>query len=101
MTELPSGLVPLPADVDVSGMFSANTTLTPQQQRDRAFVLLNQEMAPHLQDAEAEAVAKLAAALGDEHASTPTTTIDERKAVKLRMRARHAAQAALEAGYRP
>lgn len=96
---LPPGLVAIPPGIDVACLFDKDTALTPKQFRERAFVMLNELAATYAPDAEGAALAKLAAVLGDEHAVLPA--VNEFTAVKARRHARAAANAALEAGYRP
>lgn len=99
---LPNGLVALPPDVDVSFLFSDDTSLTPPQKRERAFVIMNENLAQFAPDAESAALAKIAAMLGDEYAAPATDPVDaECRAVKARRHAREAANAALADGYQP
>jgi len=104
---LPKGLVALPPGIDVGCLFADDrdqpTNLSPQQQRERAFVMWNEAAAVFAPDAEKAALAWLAAALGDEFATAPITTIidEECRAVKARRHARAAANAAIENGYQP
>jgi len=102
MTKLPNGLYALPEGIDVSSVCAPNTHLTPQGQREHAFVLLNQHMATMLPDSESSALAALEAALGNTPTSSPVSQADhECRAVIARRKAREAAYAAIENGYRP
>lgn len=99
---LPTGLVALPPDVDVSFLFSDDTSLTPTQQRERAFVIVNERLAEFAPDAESASLAKIASLLGDEYSAPATDPVDaECRAVKARRHAREAANAAIADGYQP
>jgi hypothetical protein len=99
---LPNGLVALPADLDLSFLFAADTSLNPAQQRERAFVIVNERLAEFAPDPESAALEKIANFLGDEYAAPSLNPVDaECRAVKARRHAREAANAAIAAGYNP
>jgi hypothetical protein len=107
------GLVEIPRDFDCDKFFADRElsgridsyTLQGAPAREALFYLINESIAEALAgvDDEATAIAKLAAALGNEHATitTPHPAEIARRQIAARRAARHACTAAIYNGYQP